>query len=65
MKRGRVYTDYLHDILMYAEKAENFVADSDLETFQNNEEKVFSEIREAIPRDRIPRDRALQFDPAR
>jgi hypothetical protein len=50
---------------MYAEKAENFVADSDLETFQNNEEKVFSEIREAIPRDRIPRDRALQFDPAR
>ena len=65
MKRGRVYTDYLHDILMYAEKAENFVADADLETFQSNEEKVFAEIRKAISRDRISRNRTLPFDPAR
>ncbi len=27
-----VYTDYLYDFLMYAEKTENFVADIDLET---------------------------------
>ena len=45
MKRGRVYTDYLHDILTYAEKAESFVAGVDLETFQRNEEKVFAVIR--------------------
>jgi hypothetical protein len=45
---------------MYAEKAENSVADADLETFQSNEEKIFAEIRKAIPR-----DRTLQFDPAR
>ena len=45
MKRGRVYSDYLRDILMFAEKAENFVADVDLETFQSNEEKVFAVIR--------------------
>ena len=45
MKRGRVYTDYLSDILTYAEKAENFVAGIDLKTFQSNEEKVFAVIR--------------------
>jgi len=45
LKRGRVYSEYLRDILMFAEKAENFVADVDLETFQSNEEKVFAVIR--------------------
>ena len=45
MKRERVYTDYLSDILTYAEKAEIFTANINLETFQSNEEKVFAVIR--------------------
>jgi uncharacterized protein with HEPN domain len=37
MKTHRNYTDYLRDILEYAEKAERFVEGLDFQAFERNE----------------------------
>ena len=40
MRSKRLVTDYLHDMLAYAEKAERFVAGLDFEDFQEAEQTV-------------------------
>jgi len=45
MRPKREWTDYLRDILTHAEKAEQFVAGVEFETFRANDEKVFAVIR--------------------
>ncbi|HHT9124879.1 MAG TPA: HepT-like ribonuclease domain-containing protein [Candidatus Brocadiia bacterium] len=45
MKRKRVYTDYLQDMVEYSRKAEGFIRGVDFESFQNNEEKIFATVR--------------------
>jgi uncharacterized protein with HEPN domain len=45
MKTHRNYTDYLRDILEYAEKAERFVEGLDFQAFERNEEKTLAVIR--------------------
>ncbi|HLB12344.1 MAG TPA: hypothetical protein VJO15_05230 [Dehalococcoidia bacterium] len=37
MRRKREYSDFVRDMLVYAEKAERFVADMDLASFQADE----------------------------
>ncbi len=45
MSSRRLYSDYLNDILNYAEKAEQFVQGVNLREFQHNEEKLFAVVR--------------------
>ncbi len=45
MSTGRTYADYVRDILVHAQKAQQFVAGMDFETFRMSEEKVFAVIR--------------------
>jgi uncharacterized protein with HEPN domain len=45
MTSARLVTDYLRDILEYAEKAQRFAQAVDWEKFQRNEEKVLAVIR--------------------
>ncbi len=45
MTRKREYKDYLHDMQVYAEKAEQFLTDVGLEALQANEKKTFAIIR--------------------
>lgn len=45
MKSGRVYSDYLRDIVDAAEKAERFVAGMDLATFESDDKTTFAVIR--------------------
>lgn len=45
MRRGRACADYVLDILTHTQKAQQFVAGIDFETFRANEEKVFAVIR--------------------
>jgi uncharacterized protein with HEPN domain len=45
MKARRDYTDYLRDILEYAEKAERFVEGLDFQAFERNEEKTLAVVR--------------------
>ena len=45
MSARRDYTDFLRDILAYAEKAERFVRGIDFETFQKDEEKSLAVVR--------------------
>jgi len=45
MSSRRDYTDYLRDILEYAEKAERFVESIDFEAFEANEEKTLAVVR--------------------
>jgi uncharacterized protein with HEPN domain len=45
MKPQREYTDYLHDILEAAEKAERFVADLDLAGFLADDKTNFAVVR--------------------
>lgn len=45
MKPKRVYTDYLRDMVEYAEKAERFVRGVEFEDFQNDEQKVLAVVR--------------------
>lgn len=44
MKHKRVYTDYLKDIIHYAEKIEQFVVGLDFDHFASNEEKTLAVI---------------------
>jgi uncharacterized protein with HEPN domain len=43
--RDRIYSDYLHDMLDAARKAEKFVQGCTFERFSSNDEKVFAVIR--------------------
>lgn len=43
--RDRVYSDYIHDMLDAARKAEKFVQGCTFEQFSSNDEKVFAVIR--------------------
>jgi uncharacterized protein with HEPN domain len=43
--RERIYSDYLHDMLDAARKAEKFVQGCTFEQFSSNDEKVFAVIR--------------------
>jgi len=45
MKTQRNYTDYLRDILEYAEKAERLLEGLDFQAFERNEEKTLAVIR--------------------
>jgi uncharacterized protein with HEPN domain len=45
MKRGRVYGDYLRDILEAAEKAEEFLGERDLAAFIADEKTNFAVVR--------------------
>lgn len=45
MKSDRTVSDYLRDMLAYAEKAEGFVAGVDFESFKDNEEKTLAVVR--------------------
>jgi len=42
---GREYSDYLHDLLEAAQKAEQFVSGLDYEQFRANDEKTYAVIR--------------------
>ncbi|MBI5124997.1 MAG: DUF86 domain-containing protein [Planctomycetes bacterium] len=42
MRRRRVYTDYLHDIIHYCNKIKEFVAGLDYKHFAEDEEKVLA-----------------------
>jgi len=45
MSVKRVYTDYLQDIVDYAEKAMRFVQDVSFDDFGDNEEKIFAVVK--------------------
>jgi len=45
MSTRRVYTDYLQDIVDYAEKAMRFVEDVSFDDFGDNEEKIFAVVK--------------------
>lgn len=45
MKSKRIHTDYLRDMIEYAEKAERFVPGIQFEDFQNDEEKTLAVVR--------------------
>ena len=45
MKPKRIHTDYLRDIIEYADKATRFVQGLDLETFQKDEQKTLAVVR--------------------
>ena len=45
MSAKRVYTDYLQDIVDYAEKAMRFVEDVSFDDFGDNEEKIFAVVK--------------------
>jgi uncharacterized protein with HEPN domain len=45
MKPKRVYTDYLRDMIEYAEKAECFVHDVEFQDFRNDEQRVLAVVR--------------------
>lgn len=45
MSKKRVYTDYLRDMVTYADKAIAFVEGMDLKGFLNDEKRIFAVIR--------------------